>query len=64
MTIISPSGGLPNLPNSVRVVDATNDFLKIRVFGHQLQVDPGNIRQKVYDGPMDVFVHVETLSAE
>lgn len=60
-TIDSPTGGLVNLPNSLRRVRLILDDLSSsrvtavqwRVFGHQLRLDPnGNYRQNVYSGPI------------
>jgi hypothetical protein len=60
-TITSPIGGLPNLPNSLRVVGTTLNAagrvtaVQWRVFGHQLVLDPnGNFRQNVYSGPIEI----------
>jgi hypothetical protein len=55
-TITSPTGGLANLPNSLRVFEYLVSGGRVtavtwRVFGHQLVRDAnGNFRQNVYSG--------------
>jgi hypothetical protein len=59
-TITSPIGGLPNLPNSLRLVSFQTSGARVtavvwRVFGHQLVRDAnGNFRQNVYSGPIQI----------
>ena len=59
-TITSPIGGLPNLPNSLRVQGYLLSGGLVtaviwRVFGHQLVQDAnGNFRQNVYAGQIQI----------
>lgn len=59
-TITFPTGGLPNLPNSLRLQGYLLSGGRVtavvwRVFGHQLVQDPtGNIRQNVYRGQIQI----------
>jgi hypothetical protein len=49
VTIVAPSGGLPNLPANVRVTGADSTGFDVRVFGHQVVRDPnGNTHLRVY----------------
>ncbi|HVD14097.1 MAG TPA: hypothetical protein VNK73_06585 [Actinomycetota bacterium] len=49
MSLLSPSGGLDNLPANGRVTNKTTTTFRTRWFGHQLTIEPnGNVHVAIY----------------
>jgi ABC-type antimicrobial peptide transport system permease subunit len=63
VSLLSPSGGVVNLPANWRVTNKTTTTFRTRWFGHQLQFDPnGNIRLAIYrNGPISFDFHARVF---
>ena len=63
VALLTPSGGLVNLPANWRVTNKTTTSFRTRWFGHQLTFDPnGNIRLATYrNGPISFDFHARVF---
>jgi hypothetical protein len=63
VSLLSPSGGLLNLPANWRVTNKTTTTFRTRWFGHQLVIDPnGNAHLAIYrNGPITFDFHARVL---
>jgi hypothetical protein len=63
VSLLSPSGGLDNLPANARVTNKTTTSFRTRWFGHQLTIEPnGNVHVAVYrNGPIRFAYHARVF---
>jgi hypothetical protein len=63
VSLLSPSGGLLNLPANARVTNKTTTTFRTRWFGHQLTIEPNNnVHVAIYrNGPISFDYHARVF---